>query len=73
MAVADVLATAELPASADVLGPVATGPDEERVLVRVPRADGPALATALRAVLGVRSARKATDAIRVQLDPLELR
>jgi primosomal protein N' (replication factor Y) (superfamily II helicase) len=71
-AVAELLATAGLPASADVLGPVPVGEDQERYLVRVPRAAGRALAEALRAALGVRSARKVPDSVRVQIDPLEL-
>jgi len=45
---------------------------QERMLVRTPRRDGPALAAALRDAAGVRSARKATEPVRVQLDPLEL-
>ena len=44
----------------------------ERVLVRVARSAAPALAAALHAALGVRSARKAPDPVRVQLDPLDL-
>ncbi|MBC6461450.1 primosome assembly protein PriA, partial [Actinomadura sp. HBU206391] len=44
----------------------------ERALVRVERAAGPALAHALKAGQGVRSARKAPEPVRVQIDPLEL-
>ncbi|MFC7572062.1 hypothetical protein ACFQX8_06220 [Klenkia terrae] len=40
--------------------------------MRVPRADGVALARALADVQGVRSARKAPEHVRVQLDPTEL-
>ena len=80
-AVADLLAVARLPASAEPLGPVPAGhPDRqppgtepaERLLLRVPRPDGLALARALHAAAAVRSARKAPDPVRVQLDPLEL-
>jgi primosomal protein N' (replication factor Y) len=46
--------------------------DRERVIVRVPRSLGPALAAALHAAAGVRSARKAPDPVRLQLDPLDL-
>jgi primosomal protein N' (replication factor Y) len=76
-AVADLLAAARLPASAELLGPVPAGSPEaaeplERLLVRVPRADGGALAEALHAAAAVRSARKAPDPVRIQLDPAEL-
>jgi primosomal protein N' (replication factor Y) len=70
-ALADFLRTATLPGSADVLGPVPHG-DGERALVRVPRADGNALAAALKAGLAARSARKAPESVRIELDPLTL-
>ncbi|MBO0884860.1 MAG: hypothetical protein J2P17_31915, partial [Mycobacterium sp.] len=67
------------PASADVLGPVPVGHDDStpakervRALIRVPRADGRALADVLRAAIAVRTARKEPDQIRVRLDPVEL-
>ncbi|HEY3261244.1 MAG TPA: primosomal protein N' [Pseudonocardiaceae bacterium] len=66
-AVAELLAVARLPATAEVLGPVPAG-DGERLLVRVPRADGRALAAALAAAHAVRTARKAADPVRIQLD-----
>jgi primosomal protein N' (replication factor Y) len=71
-AVADFLALARLPESADTLGPVPVGEDAERMLLRVPRADGRALAAALHAAAGVRSARKETAPVRVEVDPTEL-
>jgi len=76
-ALAELLALVELPAGAAVLGPVSVdtpGDDgtAEQALVRVPRSAGPALAAALHAAAGVRSARKAKDAVRVQVDPREL-
>ncbi len=46
--------------------------ERERYLVRVPRNEGGALAHALTEVQGVRSARKAPEHVRVQLDPLDL-
>jgi primosomal protein N' (replication factor Y) len=83
-AVAGLLAAAELPAAAEVLGPVpitaagalehgdqATG-EAVRALIRVPRSMGGALAAALHAGQGVRSARKDPGAVRLQLDPAEL-
>ena len=71
-AVEDLLAAARLPESADLLGPVPVQEDQERYLVRVPRASARALADALRAAQGVRSARKSPDPVRIQMDPLEL-
>jgi primosomal protein N' (replication factor Y) len=77
-ALAEFLETARLPAEADLLGPVPEPPrpgqegERERYLVRVPRAAGTALATALAEVQGVRSAKKVTEHVRVQLDPLDL-
>jgi primosomal protein N' (replication factor Y) len=76
-AVAELLALAGLPADAEVLGPVPVakpGADAEieRSLVRVPRGSSRALSAALHAALGVRSAKKAPDPVRVEIDPLEL-
>ena len=80
-AVADLLAAAarELPAGTQQLGPVPVGdprspdgPPVERMLLRVPRSAGAALAAALHAAAGVRSARKAPDPPRIQVDPLDL-
>jgi primosomal protein N' (replication factor Y) len=68
---------ADLPA-AEVLGPVELEPERpgeevrERALLRVPRAGGKALAAALHAAQAVRTARKATDPVRVRVDPLEI-
>jgi primosomal protein N' (replication factor Y) (superfamily II helicase) len=57
-------------------GPAGRGPEDagerERMLVRVPRVDGRAMAAALAQAQAVRSARKATDPVRVRLDPVEL-
>ncbi|MGR6318652.1 primosomal protein N' [Micromonospora soli] len=71
-AVADLLAGARLPDGADVLGPVPADEGRERMLVRVPRARAAALAEALHAAAGQRSARKAADPVRLQVDPLSL-
>jgi primosomal protein N' (replication factor Y) len=70
-AVADLLASTSLPAGTEVLGPVPAGEDAERMLLRVARGAGPALAAALHTAAGVRSARKAA-AVRIQVDPLDL-
>jgi primosomal protein N' (replication factor Y) len=66
----------------EVLGPVpleqaalsaaGQGDDQVQALVRVPRADGAALARALQAAQAGRSARKEGGGARVQLDPAEL-
>ncbi len=71
-AVADLLAAARLPEAAEILGPVPLPEDQERFLVRVPRSSGRALSDALRAASGVRSAKKAPDPVRIQIDPLEM-
>jgi primosomal protein N' (replication factor Y) len=72
-AIAELLDLADLPEGADILGPVPleSQPDTERALVRVRRAAGPALAAALHAAAGVRSAKKAADPVRIQIDPLD--
>jgi primosomal protein N' (replication factor Y) len=71
-AVADLLLLTALPDGAELLGPVPVGEDE-RALVRVAsRTAGGALAGALHAAAGVRSARKADGAVRIQIDPREL-
>jgi primosomal protein N' (replication factor Y) len=81
-AVAELLAAASLPDGAQLLGPVEVGSGggdgdgggggQERMMVRVPRRSGPALAAALHAAAGARSARKARDPVRIQVDPLDL-
>jgi primosomal protein N' (replication factor Y) len=77
-AVAEFLGALRLPDGADLLGPVpeqarqGEDGDRERYLVRVPRANGRELARALAEVQAVRSARKAPEHVRVQLDPLDL-
>jgi primosomal protein N' (replication factor Y) len=72
----ETLAALDVPTGAEVLGPVPVpGEPEgerERLLLRVPRSEGSALAIALAAVQAGRSARKLPDPLRVQLDPVEL-
>lgn len=86
VAVSELLAAARLPGSAEVLGPVAVAttdgrrgrdgaseePGQVRALVRAPRSDGAALAAALHAAASVRSAAKAAERARIQLDPVEI-
>jgi primosomal protein N' (replication factor Y) (superfamily II helicase) len=82
-AIAEFVGAAELPALAEVLGPVpaevnGANHDPEpaqRALIRIPRADGLALARSLHATQAARSARKdgaGPKAVRVQLDPAEV-
>ncbi|GAA2436899.1 primosomal protein N' [Streptomyces macrosporus] len=84
-AVAELLASADLPADAEILGPVplpapppgrprrpgAPPADErwERALVRVPPGSGAALAAALRTAQAARLARRASAPVRVRVDP----
>ncbi len=71
----DALTLLALPEHGDVLGPLAPLPgaadDEERAVVRVPRAEGAALSAALGELQRVRSARK-LDPVRIQVDPMEI-
>jgi primosomal protein N' (replication factor Y) len=55
----------------ELLGPVPTGDDEVRLVIRVPRVQGSELATALQRVQSQRSARKAPP-LRVRVDPYAL-
>ena len=83
-AVTALLAEARLPEHADVLGPVDLPPGVRRpagipagvsvirMLVRVRREQGLALAAALRRGVGVLSARQTHDPARVQIDPLHV-
>jgi primosomal protein N' (replication factor Y) len=83
-AVAALLDAAELPETAQLLGPVdlptgarrppgfAADTAVSRMLVRVPRDGGLALAAALRRATGVLSARRDQQPTRVQIDPLHI-
>jgi primosomal protein N' (replication factor Y) len=64
----DALTLLAAPASAEVLGPVPTGEEQWRAVVRVPRTEGAALSRALLELQRLRSARK-LDPVRVQVDP----
>jgi primosomal protein N' (replication factor Y) (superfamily II helicase) len=76
------LAGASLPATAELIGPVAlagTGHDhgeteqgKVQALIRIPRSGGLALAAALHTAMAGRTARKQAGQIRIQLDPAEL-
>ena len=71
-AVAELLAAAELPQPYEIVGPVSIGGGVERALVRVGRAQASRLAPALKAAVSARSARKASEPVKVMLDPLDL-
>jgi primosomal protein N' (replication factor Y) len=63
----------ELPDVAEVLGPVPLDePERVRLIIRVPLAQGAALAKELHRVQSVRSARKVADHVVVRIDPLNL-
>ncbi len=77
-AVDDALTLLSLPPVAEVLGPTpvevprsAAADEECRAVLRVPRADGAALSTALGELQRIRSARR-LDPVRVQIDPAVL-
>ncbi|WP_340540038.1 primosomal protein N' [Nocardioides sp. GXZ039] len=64
----DVLALLAPPDHLEVLGPVPAADDEERLVLRTPRAQGADLSRALGELQRIRSARK-LDAVRVRVDP----
>ncbi|SFJ97233.1 primosomal protein N' [Cellulomonas sp. KH9] len=78
-AVAAVVARVDVPVL-EVLGPVPVPPDdrgaalepEVRTLLRVPPADGAALAAAVAASVAIRSARREGGTVRVQMDPADV-
>jgi primosomal protein N' (replication factor Y) len=70
-AVDDAVTLLSPPPGAEVLGPVDTADGESRIVVRVPRAHGPALSGALGDLQRLRSSRK-LDAVRIQVDPLTI-
>jgi primosomal protein N' (replication factor Y) (superfamily II helicase) len=82
--VAALIGQARFPDGAELLGPVAlpvgarrpagtpAGAQVSRMLVRVPRDNGLALAAALRRANGVLSARHDQQPVRVQVDPLHI-
>jgi primosomal protein N' (replication factor Y) len=71
-AVADLLAVARLPDGTELLGPVPAPDEQERMLLRVSRSRAADLAHALHEAAAVRSAKKATLPVRIQVDPADL-
>jgi primosomal protein N' (replication factor Y) (superfamily II helicase) len=68
-AVAEFLAAARLPEGAELLGPVPADDEQERMLIRTSRSGAADLAHALHEAAAVRSARKATLSVRIEVDP----
>ncbi|MEU9832878.1 primosomal protein N' [Streptosporangium sp. NPDC048047] len=76
-AVREMLGEVTLPDGAQVLGPVPVETHRgdqvrERAMIRVSQGSGTALATALKGAVGVRSARKSPEQVRVCIDPLDV-
>ena len=71
-AVHELLGAAQLPAVAQVVGPVPMPDGMQRALIRVPRTHGAELARQLKAAAAGRSARRTAEPVRIQLDPHEL-
>ena len=74
-ALREILDLTELPEGAHLLGPVPVqraGEQTERMLVRCDRADGGRLAKALKAALGVRTAKHGGDPVWIRIDPVDL-
>ncbi|MGY4099220.1 primosomal protein N' family DNA-binding protein [Nocardia sp. R16R-3T] len=83
--IAELLSAAKLPDTVDLLGPVPLPPgarkpfdsadipaEVERILLRVDRTSGAALARALTAAQAVRSTRRCDAPLRVQIDPVDI-
>jgi primosomal protein N' (replication factor Y) len=70
--VAELLDGARLPEGTEVLGPVPAADDQERMLLRASRSKAPELARALHEAAAMRSAKRATLPVRIQVDPADL-
>jgi primosomal protein N' (replication factor Y) len=71
-AVADLQQRLQLPASAEILGPVEVGGEGDvQVVVRTAPEDGAALASTIRLGQGERSVRKLADHVAVRIDPVD--
>ena len=71
-ALADFLAAVSLPAGVEVLGPIDLPRDESsaRILLRIPSVLASDTTKAVKAAQAVRSAKKSTGIVRVQVDPV---
>ncbi|MEV4125039.1 hypothetical protein [Nocardia sp. NPDC049707] len=83
--IAELLSAAKLPDNVDILGPVPLPPgarkpfdsgdtpaEVERMLLRVHRTSGAALARALTAAQAIRSTHRSDAPLRVQIDPVDI-
>lgn len=83
--IAELLSATDLPADVEVLGPVPLPPgarkpfssgdtpaEVERILLRVDRKSGAALARALTAAQAIRSTHRSEAPLRVQIDPVDI-
>jgi len=68
----ELISAAVFPEPHEAIGPVPLEDGAVRALIRVPRDHGNALAARLHEAAASRSARKAADAVRIVLDPIEL-
>nr|WP_245653380.1 primosome assembly protein PriA [Herbidospora sakaeratensis] len=72
-AIREMLGLVTLPEGVEVLGPVPVGrTGEERAVLRAARSRGAELVRVLKGAAGIRSARKAADVVRIDIDPLDL-
>jgi len=71
-AVDDLLTRANLPATVEVLGPMAEADGSVRAIVRGPLSSASSFVSALRRAQGERSARKESEHVRLQIDPVVL-
>lgn len=71
-AVSELLAALRMPDGAELLGPVPAADGQERMLIRVRRSQAAELARQLREAAGTRTARRAAQPVRIQIDPLDL-
>lgn len=71
-ALQEALSTLQLPEGVETLGPLPAGEGTARFLLRAPLDDGPALASALTGLRGVRSAHKDAVTVAVRVDPPDI-
>jgi primosomal protein N' (replication factor Y) (superfamily II helicase) len=71
--VTELLQLADLPAQAQILGPVrARTEDHQQVVLRAPRQSAQSLTAAVKSAQGIRAARRSGGPVRVRVDPVDL-